>query len=96
MEGLDSQWDSYLMDMDSLSKENDGIKFLVASDNFSRKPWCRPIKNTTGSDVAEVSRSIFKDGSQPRYKLRTDRGRVFVNIEVGKFAGEGNPLHRLS
>ena len=37
IEGIDGQWDIDLMDVGSLSKNNDGVKFLlVAIDVFSK------------------------------------------------------------
>ncbi|OOZ07626.1 hypothetical protein BOW31_12870 [Solemya velum gill symbiont] len=97
VEGLDSQWDSDLMDMTSLSKDNDGINFvLVAIDIFSRKLWCRPIKNKTGTEVAKALKNIFEEGRQPKYILRTDKGKEFVNNEVEKLLRERGIQHIVS
>jgi hypothetical protein len=42
------QLDVYLVDMQPLSKDNDGIKYLlVAIDVFSRYAWVEPLKNKT-------------------------------------------------
>ena len=44
--GLDSMWDMHLMDMTSLSKQNDDYKYvLVAIDIFSRFVHCQPIRS---------------------------------------------------
>ena len=70
VEGLDSQWDCDLGDMQSLSKYNGGIKFiLLAIDIFSRFVWVQPLKNKTGQVVAKALSDIFKEGRQPKHIL---------------------------
>jgi len=47
--GPDEQLDIDLMDMQSLAKENDNVKFLlVAIDVFTRFAWVVPLKDKTG------------------------------------------------
>lgn len=83
VEGLDSQWDCDLGDMQSLAKYNGGIRFLLlAIDIFSRYVWVQPLKNKTGQEVAKALTEIFKEGRQPKHILRVDRGSEFSNRYV--------------
>ncbi|OOZ42596.1 hypothetical protein BOW37_12815 [Solemya velum gill symbiont] len=85
------------MNMTSLSKDNDGINFvLMAIDIFSRILWCRPTKEKTGTEVAKALRSIFEEGRQPKYTLRTDKLREFVNNEVRKLLRKRGIEHIVS
>ena len=44
--GIDHTWAADLVDMSSMSKENKGIKFLLAViDVFSKFGWMIPLKN---------------------------------------------------
>ncbi len=75
--GIDKSWDADLMDMQSLSKHNNGVRFiLVAIDIFSRYTWLRPLKSKQGKEVVDAFASIFAEGRIP-IKIRTDRGTEF-------------------
>ena len=75
VEGIDSQWDIDLMDVGSLTKKNDGIKFLlVAIDIFSKYLFVRPLKNKTGKEVKAALEDIFRKGRKPK-KCRFDQGK---------------------
>ncbi len=55
VDGIDSRWDSDLMDMSNISKYNDGVKYvLVMIDIFSRYLWCQSLKNKTGKEVSKA------------------------------------------
>ena len=50
--GPTEQLDVDLADMQSLSKDNDGVEYLlVAIDVFSRYAWFEPLKNKTAKDL---------------------------------------------
>ena len=75
--GIDDQWDADLMDMSSLSKENDGYMYiLVVIDIFSKYLWMRPLKDKKGESVTHEFRDILQDGRFPS-RLRTDKGQEF-------------------
>ncbi len=85
VEGLDSQWDADLMDMSNISKDNDGVKYvLVMIDIFSRYLWCRPLKTKRGKEVAISMTEVFRNGRQPE-SLRTDKGSEFTNRDVKRY-----------
>lgn len=93
VEGLDSQWDCDLMDMGNVSQENDGYKFgLIMIDIFSRFLWIEPLKRKTGSEVAEAMKQVFDQGRKP-LRLRSDKGKEFVNKQVQSYLKEINVHH---
>ncbi len=85
VDGIDSRWDSDLMDMSNISKYNDGVKYvLVMIDIFSRYLWCQPLKNKTGKEVSKAMTETFLNGRQPG-SIRTDKGSEFTNRDVKKY-----------
>lgn len=83
--GIDSMWDMDLMDMVSLSKENDNFKYvLVVIDIFSRYTWCQPLKVKTGTEVIRALTKILNGDRKPN-TIRTDKGSEFKNTQVSKF-----------
>jgi len=53
--GQNEQLDIDLMDMQSLHKKNNNVKFLLtAVDVFSRFAWVRPLKDKTGKSVEKA------------------------------------------
>jgi hypothetical protein len=72
------QLDVNLADMQSLSKDNDCIKYLlVAIDVFSGYALVEPLKNKTAKEV-ERGLIIILNQAKPR-KIRTDGGSKFNN-----------------
>ena len=83
-----SQYIADLIDVQSYSKENDGIKYLLTCiDGFSRVADVVPIKNKTGVFVANALKSIFQKRSFPRF-FQTDQGTEFFNKDVKKMMNE--------
>lgn len=79
--GISNLWDADLMDVQNITKENDGFKYiLVVIDVFSRFLWMRPLKSKTGVEVTQAFRTIFKN-VQPE-KLRTDKDKCFVSKQA--------------
>ena len=53
MNDIDEIWTADLIDMQSFSKFNNGIKYLLmVIDVFSKYGWIVPLKSKTGVDVA--------------------------------------------
>ena len=90
--GIDSMWDMDLMDMASLSKDNDGYKYvLVAIDIFSRVVFCQPVQSKKGSDMVAALRQILSGSRHPR-SVRSDLGMEFRSKEVNKYL-QGHHIH---
>lgn len=91
--GIDDQWDADLMDMVSLSKHNDGVKYvLVTIDIFSRYSWMRPLKTKQEKEVIEAFASIFAEGRKPLF-LRTDKGVEFTGRLAQQYFKEQDVKH---
>ena len=79
--GLDDQFEADLIDMQSMAKENKSFKYiLTVIDTLSKYAWAIPLKDKTGTSIVSALSKIFKERT-PR-KLRTDRGREFLNARV--------------
>ena len=79
--GIDKIWAADLADMTALSKDNDGVNFLLlVIDTFSKYGWIVPLKNKKGKTVAEALKNIFEERNPE--KLWTDKGTEFYNKDV--------------
>ena len=73
-----------LMDMRSLSKNNDRYKYLLSVvDVFSKYLHIVPLGTNMGTAVSDAFRSIFAKYSKPVRRrpvwVRTDKGKEFLN-----------------
>ena len=81
--GIDKIWAADLADMTALSKDNEGVNFLLlVIDIFSKYGYLVPLKNKKGETVANALKTIFKE-RKPE-KLWTDKGKEFYNKDVKK------------
>ena len=78
--GIDKIWAADLADMTALSNDNNGVKFLLVIDIFSKYGWIVPLKDKKGETVANALKTIFKERKPG--KLWTDKGREFYNKDV--------------
>lgn len=84
-DSIDSIWDGDLQDVRNISKENDGVQYiLVLQDIFSRFLFTAPLKQKTASNVIDALKNIFAKGRKPKV-LRTDKGSEFKNRWVSAF-----------
>ena len=67
----DNIWGVDLADMQSLSKYNKGIKYLLcAIDLFSKYAWVIPLKDKKGTSIVNAFKKIISKGrSQIKYGL---------------------------
>ena len=78
---IDEIWAVDLVDMQSFSKFNNGIKYLLmVIDVFSKYRWIVPLKSKTGVDVANALSKIF--GERRPMKMWVDKGKEFYNKHV--------------
>ncbi|XP_062567676.1 uncharacterized protein LOC134229907 [Saccostrea cucullata] len=78
-QGIDFLWDADLADVNSITKENDDLKFLLVTiDDFSRYAWVRPLKNKKHESIIDALKDIFEEGRIPS-ELRTDKGSEWIN-----------------
>ena len=65
--------------MQSMSKENDGYRYLlVCIDVFSKFVWVIPRKTKTGPALVDAFNTILESGRKPM-KIQTDEGKEFFN-----------------
>ena len=82
--GIDDQWEADLIDVQKLAKENKNFKYLLTViDSLSKYAWVVPLKDKTGESVLKAFKQILKS-RQPN-KLRTDKGKEFLNWKVQHF-----------
>lgn len=77
MSGIQCQFDVDLSDVSSMSRHNDGIKFLLIAIVFSRFLWVFPLKSKTGKEVMHAFEIILKHKT-PKC-IRSDKGTEFTN-----------------
>ena len=81
--GIDKIWAADLADMKALSKENEGVNFLLlVIDTFSKYGWIVPLKNKKAQTIVKALKEIFKESGRRPDKLWTDKGREFFNKDV--------------
>ena len=65
--------------MQSLSKYNKGIKYLLcAIDLFSKYAWVVPLKDKKGTSIVKTSQKIISEGRKPN-KIWVHQGSEFYN-----------------
>ena len=81
--GIDKIWAADLADMKALSKENEGVNFLLlVIDTFSKYGWIVPLKNKKAQTIVKALKEIFKESGRRPNKLWTDKGTEFFNKDV--------------
>ena len=81
----DNIWGVNLADMQSLSKYNKGIKYLLcAIDLFSKYAWVIPIKDKKGTSIVNAFKKIISEGRKPN-KIWVDQGSEFYNNSFKDF-----------
>lgn len=87
--GIDDTWQADLIDLQNLSKENNGYKYLLSViDVFSKYAWVIPLKNKTQDSIIHAFTSIFKQRKPKR--LHTDAGSEFIGSSSQKFLKENS------
>ena len=87
----DNIWGVDLADMQSLSKYNKGIKYLLcAIDLFSKYAWFIPIKDKKGTSIANAFKKMFEfeyesDSNRKPNKIWADQGSEYYNKSFKDF-----------
>ena len=72
--------------MQSLSKYNKGIKYLLyAIDLFSKYAWVIPIKDKKGTSIVNTFKKILRDSNRKPNKIWVDQGSEFYNKSFKDF-----------
>ena len=76
----DNIWGVDLADMQSLSKKNKGIKYLLcAIDLFSKYAFVVPLKDKKGTSITNAFNKIVKQSNRKPNKIWIDQGCEFYN-----------------
>ena len=71
-------WGVHLAEMQSLSKYNIGIKYLLhAVGLFSKHTWVVPLKDKKGTSIVTAFQKIISKGRKPN-KTWVDKGSQFL------------------
>ena len=82
----DNIWGVDLADMQSLSKFNKGVKYLLcAIDFFSKYAWVIAVKDKKGTSIVNAFEKIVSKGQRKPNKIWVDQGSSFYNQSVKDF-----------
>ena len=76
----DDIWGVDLADMQSLSKDNKGIKYLLcAIDLLSKYAWIIPIKDKEGTSIVNAFKKIISEKSEAESKGQRKPNKIWVD-----------------
>ena len=85
----DNIWGVDLADVQSLSKKNEGIKYLLcAIDLFSK--YFVPLKDKKGISIVNAFDKIIKQSNKKPNKIWVDQGSEFYNGDFKKWLSSNN------
>ena len=86
----DNIWGVYLGDIQSLSRYNKGIRYLLCAINlFSKYAWVIPIKDKKGTSIVNDLKKITPEGRKPN-KIWVYHGSEFYNKSFTDFMKMSN------
>ena len=87
----DNIWGVDLADMQSLSRKNKGIKYLLcAIDLFSKYAFVVPLKDKKGISIVNAFDKIIKQSKRKPNKIWVDQGSEFYNRDFKKWLSDNN------
>jgi len=79
VDGIDKIWAADLVEMQSFSKFNRGVRYLLTViDVFSKLGWMLPLKDKTGKSVADTFKERFS-------KNKSENQKSFGQTKVESF-----------
>src|SRR5437870_11528012 len=89
--GIDDTWGADLVEMQELSKENKGYRYMLnVIDIFSKYAWSVPLKDKKGTTVLEEFRQIVKVSDRIPKHIWVDEEKEFYNKEMTGWLKENN------
>ena len=87
----DNIWGVDLADMQSLSRKNKSIKYLLcAIDLFSKYAFVVPLKDKKGISIVNAFDKIIKQSNRKPDKIWVDQGSEFYNNKLKKWLSDNN------
>ena len=69
---IDQQWVADLVEVQPLSKYNQGLRYLLTViDILSKHAWVEPLKDKTGLAIQQAFEKILKKGKRKPQQLQT-------------------------
>ena len=83
---INSQWVGDLLDLQKLSKDNDGVKYILFYiDVVSRKLYGEPLIDKSGASVLKATKAIFDRVRVKPRRIQFDKGTEINNKLNNKF-----------
>ena len=87
----DNIWGVDLADMQSLSRKNKGIKYLLcAIDLYSKYSFVIPLKDKKGISIFNAFNKVIKQSNRKRNKIWVDQGSEFYNCIFKKWLSDND------
>ena len=87
----DNIWGVDLADMQSLSRKNKGIKYLLcAIDLYSKYAFVIPLKDKKGISIVNAFNKIIKQSNRKPSKIWVDQGGEFYNNVFEKWLSDND------
>ena len=87
----DNIWGEDLADMQSLSRKNKGIKYLLcAIDLYSKYAFVIPLKDKKGISIVNAFNKIIKQSRRKPNKIWVDQGSEFYNNVFKKWLSDND------
>ena len=87
----DNIWGVDLADMQSLSRKNKGIKYLLcAIDLYSKYAFVVPLKDKKGISIVNAFHKIIKQSNRKPNKIWVDQGGEFYNSVFKKWLSDND------
>ena len=87
----DNIWGVDLADMQSLSKKNKGIEYLLcAIDLYSKYAFVVPLKDKKGISIVNAFDKIIKQSKRKPNKIWVDQGNEFYNNNFKKWLSDND------
>ena len=87
----DNIWGVDLADMQSLSRKNKGIKYLLcAMDLYSKYAFVIPLKDKKGISIVNAFNKIIKQSNRKPTKIWVDQGGEFYNNVFKKWLSDND------
>ena len=87
----DNIWGVDLADMESLSRKNKGIKYLLcAIDLYSKYAFVIPLKDKKGISIVNAFNKIIKQSNRKSNKIWVDQGGEFYNNVFEKWLSDND------
>ena len=87
----DNIWGVDLADMQSLSRKNKGIKYLLyAIDLYSKYAFVIPLKDQKGISIVNAFNKIIKQSNRKPNKIWVDQGGEFYNNVFKKWLSDND------